>query len=123
VDDAINKAERELRQLQAKVLTQEGHEALNLPRVVELLEVVAERALDAPGPKELEQLEDLFRLAAVEIVTAEDHSVIAYGKPRLVVGHARCGETVCSEAELPSIAASGGSFEWRELAAALRLTF
>jgi hypothetical protein len=73
--------------------------------------------------QELEQLDDLFRLTAVEIVTAEDHSVIAYGKPRLVVGQARCGEAVCSEAELPSIAHSGGSFDWRELAAALRLTF
>jgi DNA invertase Pin-like site-specific DNA recombinase len=123
VADAINKAESELRQLQARALTQVGEEALDLPRVVDLLELVAQRALDVPGPEELERLDDLFRLAAVEIVTAEDHNAIAYGKPRLVVGHARCGEAFCSEAELPSIATAGGSFEWRELAAALRLTF
>ena len=61
--------------------------------------------------------------ARAEIYTVFKAPGAIAGKPRLVVGLARCGEAACSEAELPSIAASGGSFEWRELAAALRLTF
>jgi DNA invertase Pin-like site-specific DNA recombinase len=121
VGEAVAKAERELASLRQRTLARQGVETVNLAKAVELLELISDEALQAPGPEQLEQLGNLFQLAGVIVTTKEDPKLIANGRPRLVLDQACAGDKYVDVADLPQIAATGGAFDWKDFAAALQI--
>ena len=121
VAGAIEKAEQELTTLRQRALAQVGLEALNLRRVVELMEFLADWTLEDPTPEGLEHLGELFKVVGVTLTTKESPTLRANGRPRIVLDQACMGDQRLPVEDLPPLRPIGGAFAWREMAAALRI--
>lgn len=121
VEEAIAKAERELATLRQNALMQSGLESFNLERTLNLLEFLSDWSQEDPTPEDLERLGDLIKVVGVKLTTKQSPTLHFNGRPRIVLDKACMGNEQIDVLDLPPLQPAGGSFEWRELAAALQL--